>query len=203
MNLKTDAAVSPVIGVLLMLVVTIIIAAIVSAFSGGLASDDSKAPQASFGTKVVIENITDLDTATFGPHYPDPYSARNGIQFEHKGGDSISLSDINIELENQGVTMLISGGDKLPSSTCIPKGTTDGGYFAKIAGSTSDKIIEPGDKFMFYADNNCISKDGTKEILWTSSTGGYGYGVLNEQYKYSIIDRKSNKIISSGNIILK
>lgn len=40
-----DTGVSPVVGVMLMLVVTIIIAAVVSAYSGGLASGQKKAPQ--------------------------------------------------------------------------------------------------------------------------------------------------------------
>jgi len=43
-----DRAVSPVIGVMLMLVVTIIIAAAVSAFAGGMADTGKKAPTASF-----------------------------------------------------------------------------------------------------------------------------------------------------------
>jgi len=48
-----DEAVSPVVGVMLMLVVTIIIAAVVSAFAGGLASSQQKAPQLTAETKIV------------------------------------------------------------------------------------------------------------------------------------------------------
>jgi flagellin-like protein len=47
-----DKAVSPVVGVLLMLVVTIIIAAVVSGFAGGLISNSKKAPDASFKVKI-------------------------------------------------------------------------------------------------------------------------------------------------------
>ena len=43
---ENDRAVSPVVGVMLMLVVVIIIAAIVSGFPGGLINSNSKAPQA-------------------------------------------------------------------------------------------------------------------------------------------------------------
>ena len=48
MNLthKKDDAVSPVIGVMLMLVVTIVIAAVVAAFAGGLATETESAPVA-------------------------------------------------------------------------------------------------------------------------------------------------------------
>jgi flagellin-like protein len=45
---KKERAVSPVVGVMLMLVVTIIIAAVVSAFAGGLSTGTKKAPVASF-----------------------------------------------------------------------------------------------------------------------------------------------------------
>jgi Uncharacterized protein conserved in archaea len=45
---KHEHAVSPVVGVMLMLVVTIIIAAVVSAFAGGLSTGSKKAPVASF-----------------------------------------------------------------------------------------------------------------------------------------------------------
>lgn len=201
MKFTSDSAVSPVIGVLLMLVVTIIIAAIVSSFAGGLSSEESKTPQASLAAKVVIENISDTDTTNYVPDYPTDFTAKNGIQFEHKGGDPITLDDISMELENQGVTMIVSGSDKLPSSKCLPTGTTDGGFFAKIASTTSDKVIEPGDKFMFYADN-CYISSGTKYLLWTLSSGK-GYGVINGQYKYSLIDKKSGKVITTGSFIMK
>jgi len=45
---KKECAVSPVVGVMLMLVVTIIIAAVVSAFAGGLSTGTKTAPVASF-----------------------------------------------------------------------------------------------------------------------------------------------------------
>lgn len=53
MKVTNDEAVSPVIGVMLMLVVTIIIAAVLSAFAGGLASTDSKAPTATVDVKII------------------------------------------------------------------------------------------------------------------------------------------------------
>ena len=51
--IKMDSAVSPVIGVMLMLVVTIIIAAVVSSFAGGLASGQQAAPSMAMDVKVV------------------------------------------------------------------------------------------------------------------------------------------------------
>jgi len=50
-NVRNYDAVSPVVGVMLMLVVTIIIAAVVSAFAGGLGQSSQKAPQISISAE--------------------------------------------------------------------------------------------------------------------------------------------------------
>ncbi len=50
---KNTEAVSPVVGVMLMLVVTIIIAAVVSAFAGGMVSNEQKAPTGTFECTIV------------------------------------------------------------------------------------------------------------------------------------------------------
>ncbi|MFA5397058.1 MAG: type IV pilin N-terminal domain-containing protein [Methanogenium sp.] len=55
MEIKRNEAVSPVVGVMLMLVVTIIIAAVVSAFAGGMASGQEKAPAASIDCNIKID----------------------------------------------------------------------------------------------------------------------------------------------------
>ena len=52
-NFKNTEAISPVVGVMLMLVVTIIIAAVVSAFAGGMAGNQQKAPTGTFDCKIV------------------------------------------------------------------------------------------------------------------------------------------------------
>lgn len=70
-----EKGVSPVIGVMLMLVVTIIIAAIVAAFAGGAMGGTQKVPQA-----------TILAT----------YSQSNGMTITHNGGDSIPLGSTTI-----------------------------------------------------------------------------------------------------------
>ena len=71
-NGLSNEAVSPVVGVMLMLVVTIIIAAVVSAFAGGLTESTSKAPQVSL-------------KAT--------YSQTDGLAISHQGGDAIGTID--------------------------------------------------------------------------------------------------------------
>jgi len=70
-----DEAVSPVIGVMLMLVVTIIIAAVVSGFAGGLAGGTSKAPQVSLSGS---------------------FSQSSGLVMTHAGGDNLLTTDLQV-----------------------------------------------------------------------------------------------------------
>jgi FlaG/FlaF family flagellin (archaellin) len=76
-------AVSPVIGVMLMLVVTIIVAAGVSAFAGGVAGDQKETPVA----QIDIKLVTAVDSSG---------SVTPQLVFTHKGGDPISTSDLKI-----------------------------------------------------------------------------------------------------------
>ena len=69
----SNEAVSPVVGVMLMLVVTLIIAAIVSGFAGSLTHSVSTTPQA-------------VITAE--------YSQADGMIITHSGGDSLPLSNV-------------------------------------------------------------------------------------------------------------
>ena len=78
---ERESAVSPVVGVMLMLVVTIIIAATVSAFAGGLVGTTDKAPQAAFDVKILVK---------YG-QYSD-----NFMTITHLGGDPIDTERTKI-----------------------------------------------------------------------------------------------------------
>ncbi len=86
-KLANEDAVSPVVGVMLMLVVTIIIAAVVSGFAGGMASGTEKAPTASITVETGYGYNwygTELATSTFD------------ICFEHRSGDPLNTADLEI-----------------------------------------------------------------------------------------------------------
>jgi len=91
MSIPNEDAVSPVIGVMLMLVVTIVIAAVVSGFAGGLAGETGKAPQAS------IECTADL--------------VRHQLTFEHKGGDAFTLRDVKVILASEDAKTTLTTAD--------------------------------------------------------------------------------------------
>ena len=69
----SNEAVSPVVGVMLMLVVTIIIAAVVSGFAGSMTHSIQVTPQATITAE---------------------YSQSNGMMITHAGGDSLALSEL-------------------------------------------------------------------------------------------------------------
>lgn len=79
MKNRSDSAVSPVVGVMLMLVVTIIIAAIVSAFAGGMANTDQKVPQAT------IQGKYSLSADIF--------------QLFHAGGDELPTQNLIVKIQ--------------------------------------------------------------------------------------------------------
>jgi archaeal type IV pilus assembly protein PilA len=76
-----EHAVSPVVGVMLMLVVTIIIAAVVSGFAGGLATGKEKAPQASLETHIQLTGGMMGNTQ---------------MSIKHLGGDPINTKNVKL-----------------------------------------------------------------------------------------------------------
>lgn len=77
-GIKTESAVSPVIGVMLLLAIVVIIAALVASFAGGAADAKEKAPS--------------VDLAV--------YTAGSGkgftLVFEHRGGDQVRIGDLRV-----------------------------------------------------------------------------------------------------------
>ncbi|MBP2133181.1 FlaG/FlaF family flagellin (archaellin) [Methanomicrobium sp. W14] len=208
MKINATEAVSPVVGVMLMLVVTIIIASVVSAFAGGLAGSQEKTPQTTLGVEEVIEG--------FSPSNTDPGQFSNGLKFENTGGDTFSLNDIKIRLQSSDTKYTLTTTDKVnwsDTSVCLPEGITyNDGYFQKIGNtSTTDVTIAPGDKFMLYADSSLVSQDYSSlgygiyppKISWRPIGVKAGFGAyMNSKLEYQVIDKDSGRVISSGELYL-
>ena len=110
---EKEDAVSPVIGVMLMLVVTIIIAAVVAAFAGGLASDTDVADSA-------IIKLDSYDMATVNQKSPTPWTTYTAgykeipndgtsygvynMTFLHKGGDKLDVTKLRLGITYNGAT---------------------------------------------------------------------------------------------------
>jgi FlaG/FlaF family flagellin (archaellin) len=209
---SSDTAVSPVVGVMLMLVVTIIIAAVVSAFAGGMGSEQHKTPQVSLNVESAIQDIQGtIDPDTYALTYPPEFTSANGLRFENTGGDPFSLNEIEIQLQTGDTKMTILPTDKLPASNIIPEGISNGGYFQKIGNkSLSDKTIAPGDKFMLFADGCAQGVTYTYDhnyygpkISWRPSGASGGFSIyLDKKVQYKVIDKSSSRLMAYGELML-
>ncbi|MDD3069445.1 MAG: type IV pilin N-terminal domain-containing protein, partial [Bacilli bacterium] len=101
---QINDAVSPVIGVMLMLVLTIILAAMVAAFSGGIMGEQNVAPQVALDVSYTA-SIIDTDKTNDQPDYRTGYTPNNGLTFRLIGGEAISLKDITLQLKNDDSTI--------------------------------------------------------------------------------------------------
>ena len=123
-------AVSPVVGVMLMLAVTVMIAAVVSTYAGGFSGGAEKSPQSS------IRATSNLDD--------------DRIYFEHNGGDPFTISSINVVLRSRDNKTSLSvndvGSSKLKAFEEVGSG-----------GSSADTVVKAGDTF--YIEGEGIGSD--------------------------------------------
>lgn len=214
MKSSLDEAVSPVVGVMLMLVVTIVLASLVSAFYGGIASDQVQPPQLTLSATPVIEGLADDDRTNEEPDYPGGFNANNGIVFKHAGGDGFSLKDIKVQVQSRDAKITIAYNDAFRSgpscvdvSRLVKNKDGDPLYFAKVGGGNDDFIL-PGDVFMLVADGCYDSTEapggGAKYITWTPNDAhGTFRAQLYAPLEYKIIDKNSGKAIQTGSFVLR
>ncbi|ELZ23483.1 hypothetical protein C475_14458 [Halosimplex carlsbadense 2-9-1] len=189
MNLKNiftdDDAVSPVIGVILMVAITVILAAVIASFVLGLGNQTQQgAPTATIGM-----DYEETDGDITGSSYDGP--AAGFVTISHDGGDTIS----NNELYLRG-SGYISNGDwddpssndpavdtpivhegyddpAAASSTNYVDGST--GSWPAAAGSGDDSAVVSGD--FVYAG---VESDYEISVVWQSQEGDSS-STLNEQ----------------------
>jgi len=101
--IKNDDAVSPVIGVVLMVAITVILAAVIGSFVVGLGSEASATPQASFE----FDYDTGADTVTI----------------THDGGDTLQSENLEVK-RNGGSTGVISAGSEYSAGDVLASSVT-------------------------------------------------------------------------------
>ena len=135
MNLKerNEDAVSPVIGVMLMLVVTIVIAAVVAAFAGGIATDTEPTPS------VVL-------TA-------DVYKSTNKVTIQSLSGDRLEVSKLDVKVYSEAGVLLateatITGadGNYFNPGTILTVTITDQSPDAWKAGDNVQVVVTSNEK---------------------------------------------------------
>ncbi|GAA0670113.1 type IV pilin N-terminal domain-containing protein [Natronoarchaeum mannanilyticum] len=122
-----DDAVSPVIGVILMVAITVILAAVIGAFVLDIGGSQEAAPQASYNW--------DIDTSD------------DSLDLGHDGGDDISYSSIEIETSGTSETPFsgsgtFSAGNKVDAATGITSGETASLVWEASSGDSSQILSD-------------------------------------------------------------
>jgi len=92
---QDDRAVSPVIGVILMVAITVILAAVIGTFVLGLGDQvQSTTPQASFGFETTTVTVQSTDAS---PNTQDMLAVR----ITHETGDTIPASNLEVSVDGQ------------------------------------------------------------------------------------------------------
>lgn len=197
---KTELAVSPVVGVMLMLIVVVIIAAVVSGFSGGLLGNQEKAPTLAMDLKIknsgywvgsyFSARVTGVEKAipTSDLKIVTKWSAVAGNGTRYSGGNSISPTTLN------GHVYLS------PSKGCDNKAyfffTAPTGYGTGVgegtgASGAKERLTEPSNWF-----GNYSLKVGT--TMWAQPYGetarptGGGYTSTSYDVGYGIGGKKTS-----------
>lgn len=142
-----ENAVSPVVGVMLMLVVTIIIAAVVSAFAGSTVSGTDKAPQATV-------------QAT--------YSLAEGMTITHSGGDSVPMSTTTIH---------VKPGRSFGDDATRYSWTVNKSYILSSSGDSwaTIRALLPGETAKITASNLTYVQQRPDLSLGDDTEGSYGF----------------------------
>ncbi|MBP2133478.1 FlaG/FlaF family flagellin (archaellin) [Methanomicrobium sp. W14] len=145
----SSEAVSPVIGVMLMLVVTIIVAAAVSAYAGGFASNQEQTPTAQLDVQ--------LKPGDDAPRFV----------ITHLGGDPLDTSDLKIITYYHKITR-----PGKAASEEVFKHTTDGSLNPSVAANYFDSVDYSAGTGSSVSNNGypCTVSNGDPVKYWGNST---------------------------------
>jgi FlaG/FlaF family flagellin (archaellin) len=172
--IMNEDAVSPVIGVMLMIVVTIVIAAVISGYAGGMTSTESKVPNAAF---TVHPNL----------------KGNGSIAFHQSGGDELTLDEILVQLEYDDASIILSNLDEMT-------GHSDLTYLTEMGGD-ADGFITGGDRLVLTCDINDITN---KVFVFEPASAAVNFTVpYYGHIEYMILDKESAKAIQTGEFVLR
>jgi flagellin-like protein len=138
--------VSPVIGVILMVAITVILAAVIGTFVLGLGQGVQSAPQAQF--TIETSNLNDGDTNN------------DAFTITHDGGDTIESANIDIIVD--GTTVYEDGAEQTLGGTLVDPPTNEWG--TEINAGGAQDIAEAGG-----SPSNAFGEDDTVRVVWQSA----------------------------------
>jgi archaeal type IV pilus assembly protein PilA len=196
-----EDAVSPVVGVMLMLVVTIIIAAVVSGFAGGLMTDQKKSP--TIAMDIQIKNTGVYGSSVFQANVisiSDPIPSKDLKLVTSWTNSSGGTGGANV---TKGTNVYgWSGGGFSPAGSGM--GTAPWGYGPGVVASNSGKPNNAEQQF-----GNYTILGGTTMIAYPAGQGGgfitsagsSGYGI-SSLWQYSGWDYLANTNVDGMQAVL-
>jgi len=134
-----DRAVSPVIGVILMVAITVILAAVIGTFVLGLGENlQDTSPQASIGFDVTTVEVQNDDGGT---------QDVTAVTVTHESGDSVAASNINVEVN--GEQAYIEGSSDNTVAKPFTNDVSAGSSATILAAVDSDTDLTTGQVFVY------------------------------------------------------
>ncbi|MFA5330803.1 MAG: type IV pilin N-terminal domain-containing protein [Methanoregula sp.] len=189
-----EAAVSPVIGVMLMIVVTIIIAAVVSAFAGGMTEGSGRVPVAQFDIRL-YSHFPEQGAGTNYWFQGDAIQIGNpGAVVMMKSGEPIWGGDLKLvtyrtlsngtvqkhDFPSQSAPYRCSGGQ---GTLCLNYGYTSNGW--------NDSMVFPGETF------ECVVQPSYVDTVFGPGVSGLGIG---DSVTVNIVHTPTNSLIYSQEV---
>ena len=190
---RKEDAVSPVIGIMLMLVVTIIIAAVITGFATDLSADTAKTPMALF-------EVQDVEMVKEGEHV-----YLNSFGLKHKGGDAVPLKYLQLTVEQlggagqNGIINIMTAtegktrGDRhMVTDQGITFAQSDAAYPFTIRGETGNPVnyaATTGDVIEVHPLEGDVSRQTL--TIFEGATA-----------KWTLSDTRTNAVIASGEFLV-
>jgi flagellin-like protein len=152
---KDDDAVSPVIGVILMVAITVILAAVIGAFVLDLGGSQEKTPQVKLETN---QGNNSVDTDEYWGEGTGTANDTTTVEVVHQSGDTLDESLISLSVNGH------SAMNKSDNKTAIWSGS------GEITAGASETIYGYDSSDSGAADTALQSGD-TVRVVWTSESG--------------------------------
>jgi FlaG/FlaF family flagellin (archaellin) len=171
--MEKNNAVSPVIGVLLMLTLTLIIAAIVNSYAGGLVETENKAPAATLQVSYHQE-LTE-----------------NALEIRHISGDSIPTSSVKL---------MIRPSETFGNGATTQLTPIDKSYITNISDSSLTwdsgiSVFRPGDIAGISRDHLNSMQGSVQQQYWLANSSNAGKTFFLEMYYQKSLISKNEVLI--------
>jgi len=168
--MERDTAVSPVIGVLLMLTLTLIVAAIVNSYAGGLVETETKAPAVTLQAS----------------YYHDEKNQNEALKIRHISGDPIPTSSVKLFIRPSE-----SLGKEAPQKvSLIEKSLITNISDSSLTWESGINAFRPGDLAVITRDHVNETQKDENSKYWLSNSSNLGRTFFLEvYYKNSLISK--------------